>query len=67
MPKPTSKAHIEASIEAQRDSKIELPHIPVRDMDDELREVLSDLVTLLGRKNIMNEVEEKAILQRLSK
>jgi hypothetical protein len=53
--------------EAKLDGMLALPHISVRDMDDELREVLSDLVSLLGRKNIMNEVEEKAILQRLSK
>ena len=47
--------------------KIALPKLTVRDADDELREVLSDLVTLLGRKNVMNEIEEKAILQKLCK
>ena len=47
--------------------KIALSKLTVRDPDDELREVLSDLVTLLGRKNVMNEIEEKAILQKLCK
>ncbi len=47
--------------------EIALPKLTVRDADDELREVLSDLVTLLGRKNVMNEIEEKAILQKLCK
>ncbi len=62
-----SEAKPNSKLEARLDSELERPQNPPRDMDEELREVLSDLVTLLGRKNIMNEVEEKAILQRLSK
>jgi hypothetical protein len=34
---------------------------------DELREVLSDLVILLRRKNILDEPESRAMLKKLCK